>query len=131
MWVGAVMDPSGHADELRGFLRALERHGYEPAVRERPGPRPAPACSPAEIEQIERQKRRGRRSADHVVVHEYLPGDTQCVFDGAVNIARVMFETDRLPSQWLDARCSTATRSGCRRSSTWRRSPRAASRASG
>ena len=54
----------------------------------------------AEIEQIERMKR--RTPGDPLVaIHEYLPGDGQPTVQGAVNVMRVMFETDRAPQSWV------------------------------
>jgi hypothetical protein len=34
VFVGPVADPSGHADELRGFLRALEARGHEQILQQ-------------------------------------------------------------------------------------------------
>jgi glycosyltransferase involved in cell wall biosynthesis len=102
LWLGAVMDPSGHADEFRGFLRSLERHGYAPRVHEIRWTDAQAGLSAAEVEMIRRQKARDR-SGPIVAIHEYLPGDTQFVVDGAVNVSRVMFETDRAPKDWMTA----------------------------
>ena len=100
LWLGAVMDPSGHADEFRGFLRALEEHGYEPGVYEIRWTDKMAGLGPTELELIERQKRRDR-SGPLVAIHEYLPGDGQPTWFGAPNVMRVMFETDRMPQGWL------------------------------
>ena len=99
LWLGAVMDPSGHADEFRGFLRVLEAHGYEPAVKDMRWTDAMAGLSAAEVEQIERQKRRTPTGAT-VAIHEYLPADGQPSVLGAVNVMRVMFETDRMPRSW-------------------------------
>jgi glycosyltransferase involved in cell wall biosynthesis len=99
-WVGALFDTSGHADELRGFLRALERHGYEPAaVNVRWTDREA-GLDAAETEQIRRQVAR-KRQGQVVGVHEYLPSEGQSDFAGQINVQRVMFETDRAPAKWV------------------------------
>ena len=94
------MDTSGHADELRGFLRALELHGHEPAVRELRWTDSSAGVSAAENEQIERQKRR-KPGSPLAAVHEYLPNPSQLRVPGAVNVQRVMFETDRVPEHWI------------------------------
>jgi glycosyltransferase involved in cell wall biosynthesis len=99
-WIGALYDTSGHADELRGFLRALERHGHEPAVRDMRWTDRVAGLSTAEVEQIRRQEARAPK-APFVGVHEYIPSAGQPAFDGQVNVHRVMFETDRLPAGWL------------------------------
>src|SRR4051794_13691729 len=96
------MDTSGHADELRGFLRALEARGYAPAVRELRWTDSSAGITSAEQEQIERQKRRKVNTGEPLVaVHEYLPGPAQMRVPSAVNVKRVMFETDRIPPGWL------------------------------
>ena len=100
LWLGAVDDPSGHADELRGFLRTLEAQGYEPALKAFTWTEKRAGLSGAERQQLERQKR--RRPADPVVaIHEYLPSVKQGTVEGAVNVVRVMFETDRAPERWV------------------------------
>jgi glycosyltransferase involved in cell wall biosynthesis len=99
LWFGAVMDTSGHADELRGFVRALERYGYEPAVREMRWTDSEAGLSPTEVEQLKRQMKR-TPSAPFVTVHEYLPSPNQHSLPG-VNVSRVMYETDRLPPDWI------------------------------
>jgi glycosyltransferase involved in cell wall biosynthesis len=101
-WLGALFDTSGHADELRGFLRVLERYGYEPAARELRWTDKFAGIGAAETQQLQRQLRRDLRPP-MVAVHEYLPGDTQFVVKRSVNVARAMFETDRLPASWLGA----------------------------
>jgi glycosyltransferase involved in cell wall biosynthesis len=100
LWIGAVSDTGGHADELRGFLRALERYGYEPALREVVWTDKDAGVAQEERAQLERQKER-TPGMPLVAVHEYLPAVDQGRFDRAVNVSRVMFETDRMPQQWL------------------------------
>jgi glycosyltransferase involved in cell wall biosynthesis len=99
-WVGTACDTSGHADELRGFLRAQELAGDEPALHELRWTEKKPQLAPADREMIRRQRARVNRATD-VAVHTYLPFADNPSADDAVNVARVMFETDRLPAQWL------------------------------
>jgi glycosyltransferase involved in cell wall biosynthesis len=99
-WIGTASDPSGHADELRGFLRAQEQVGHEPALQELHWTDKDAGLSDADKEMIRRQVSRAGRQID-VAVHTYLPWDQNPTFHGAVNVARVMFETDRLPQPWL------------------------------
>src|SRR4051794_24883449 len=58
MWISPLMDPSGHADEVRGFLRALERHGYKPAAREYRWTDAEAGLTTAERAQLARQTER-------------------------------------------------------------------------
>ena len=100
VWLGAVMDPSGHADELRGFMRVLEQHGYKPLVRDVRWTEASAGLSASEVQQLERQKRR-HTDGPVVAVHQYLPNDGQWVIPGAPNVGRAMFESDRAPKQWI------------------------------
>jgi len=99
LWFGSLRDASGHADEGRGFLRALEAHGAAPAARNL-------NWGTKEIELHERDQRILDRqlartpAAPLVAVHQYLPSRRQITVDG-VNVARAMFETDRMPESWL------------------------------
>jgi hypothetical protein len=58
-WFGPAYDPSGHADELRGFLRAQELSGDEPALRNLSWTDRRAEVSPAGAERLERQRVRG------------------------------------------------------------------------
>ena len=72
LWVGPVADPSGHADELRGFLRAQEQAGDEPALYELTWTDKKIDLHPDDRAIISRQKARADRPID-VAVHAYLP----------------------------------------------------------
>jgi glycosyltransferase involved in cell wall biosynthesis len=100
LWVGPVADPSGHADELRGFLRAQEQAGDEPALYELTWTDKKIDLHPDDRAMISRQKARAERPID-VAVHTYLPRPGSAVIAGSVNVSRVMFETDRLPPGWV------------------------------
>ena len=102
-WIGTASDTSGHADELRGFLRAQEQAGHEPALQELRWTDKDAGLSDAEQEMLRRQTARSNRHID-IAVHTYLPWEQNPTFHGAVNIARAMFETDRLPEPWLARR---------------------------
>ena len=100
LWVGPVSDPSGHADELRGFLRAQELAGDAPALHELPWTDTAVKLSDADRRMLRRQAERRQRQPD-IVVHTYLPRPGQYSLAGGINVQRAMFETDRLPVSWL------------------------------
>ena len=101
VWVGAVNDPSGYTDELRGFLRALERWGYAPALNEYDWTLKVNAGIPLhEREMFDRQRRR-TPSLPAVVVHQGLPSWWQRFTLGVPNVQRCMFETDSIPSAWV------------------------------
>jgi len=101
-WLGLIEGPSGYADEVRGFLRALELAGHEPAARELHGPGADARLQGADRDMVRRQLARCFEDAA-VVVHHYAPGwaPQTPVLPGAANVARTMFETDRFPAAWL------------------------------
>ena len=101
LWLGPARDPSGHADELRGFLRAQERAGHEPALIDLPWTQIKTELSRSDDDMLRMQHSRGPRRKPDVAVHTYLPHAGNPIIEGAVNVQRAMFETDRLPQKWL------------------------------
>ncbi len=101
LWLGNLLDASGHADGNRAFLTALERHGYEPRLRLlRWAKGKSAALTQSDVVQIERQERR-EVSGPAVAVHSYPAWDKNFVVRNRVNVQRAVFETDRIPSVWL------------------------------
>ena len=103
LWLAShFFHPSGHADEARAFLRALEADGRVPAARHARGRylrRANVELTPADLGMLERQLAR-TPGAPCVAVHHYVPRRGRDPLPGVVNVARVMFETDRLPAGW-------------------------------
>jgi glycosyltransferase involved in cell wall biosynthesis len=103
LWLAShFFHPSGHADEARGFLRALESEGCVPAARHAKGRYQRSAnveLTPQDHAMLERQLMR-RPGAPCVAVHHYGPRPGRGPLPGMVNVARAMFETDRLPGDW-------------------------------
>ena len=100
LWIAPLMDHSGYADEARGFLRALEHDGQRPAARERRW-RDSNAGLPA-ADRAMLAAQTGRTPRDPVLaVHHYIPGGRFEAVEGAVNVARTMFETDSIPRDWV------------------------------
>jgi glycosyltransferase involved in cell wall biosynthesis len=103
LWLAShFFHPSGHADEARSFLRALERSGCAPAARHARGR--YQQWSNVELTRddramLERQLERSPGSPC-VAVHHYVPRPGRDPLPGVVNVARAMFETDRLPDGW-------------------------------
>ena len=100
VWLGPLHDPSGYSDEARGFLRALELGGAEPTAVATSSVGADAGLIPSDAEMLLRQGRRPPR-APIVAVHHYVPGHRQPAIENAVNVARVMFETDSVPPAWL------------------------------
>ncbi len=101
LWLGGYEEATGLADEIRGFLRALEARGHAPAVRPFLKPRHQVELLPADRRMVDAQRAREPR-APLVAVHHYIVNHRQIDVPAAVNVARVMFETDRMPAAWRD-----------------------------
>jgi glycosyltransferase involved in cell wall biosynthesis len=101
LWLGGYEEATGLADEIRGFLRALEARGHEPCVRPFLKPRHQVELLPADRRMVEVQRRR-EPEAPLVAVHHYIVNQRQIDVPGVANVARVMFETDRMPAAWRD-----------------------------
>jgi glycosyltransferase involved in cell wall biosynthesis len=99
VWVGTVDNPTGYADEMRGFLRTMEAAGYEPALRTFQGLRKRAGLSARERAFFERQEAR-TLSGPTVAIHHYVALRALRV-EGAVNVSRTMFETDSVPESRL------------------------------
>lgn len=108
LWLASYLfHPSGHADEARAFLRALELHGSAPAARQVRGRRARSLddhrlntkLSEADHAMLLRQLTR-LPAEPCVAVHHYVPRAGRRPLPDAVNVARAMFETDRIPENW-------------------------------
>lgn len=108
LWLASYLfHPSGHADEARAFLRALELHGCAPAAREMRGRKRRPLDDPRLNAQLSERDyamllRQLTRTPQEpcVAVHHYVPRASRRPLRGTVNVARAMFETDRIPESW-------------------------------
>lgn len=107
VWHTSARTPDGYGDEARGFLRSLESHGVNPGLRDLSGWTDQRAgLSASEEAMLLRQESRFARTAtpsSALHVHHYVPGAALKVLgvEGALNVSRSTFETDRIPSSWL------------------------------
>jgi glycosyltransferase involved in cell wall biosynthesis len=99
-WIGGYDEATGLADEIRGFLRALDARGHQPSIREFFKPRHRIQHS-ANDRRILQAALRREPSAPCLAVHHYITNQAQYNVAGAANVARAMFETDTLPAPWL------------------------------
>jgi glycosyltransferase involved in cell wall biosynthesis len=108
LWIVSYLrHPSGNSEEARAFLRALEMGGYEPCAlelgsrgKEGIGDGKTVALDSEHLEILVRALERKHRQP-LVAVHAYTPRrERRYAHPQAVNVARVMFETDRLPDGW-------------------------------
>jgi glycosyltransferase involved in cell wall biosynthesis len=108
LWLASYLfHPSGHADEARAFLRALELHGCAPAARQVRGRKVRPLDDPrlnvqvSETDHAMLLRQLTRTPGEPcVAVHHYVPRAGRGPLPGKMNVARAMFETDRIPASW-------------------------------
>ena len=104
MWAGPFLNHSGYGEEARGFLRGLSHRGYRVAARST-GDESLPfvahlAETPDLAALLQRSLTAPERSPITAVVH--VPGYAVTRLEGAEHtVARTMFETDRLPDDWV------------------------------
>jgi glycosyltransferase involved in cell wall biosynthesis len=100
-WIGGYDEASGLADEIRAFVRALDARGVDVGVRGFYKARHTIDHSPSDRRMLDRAVKRQIRQP-LVAVHHYIPTKVQVDIDGAVDVARAMFETDMLPAGWRE-----------------------------
>jgi glycosyltransferase involved in cell wall biosynthesis len=101
LWHGPFREPTGYADEGRAFLLALEHGGYEISAREAPWLGADPGLPASHVAAIDRACGRPVPDGELVVVSHLVPRRGQPLFENGPNVARTMFETDRVPSVFL------------------------------
>ena len=101
VWSGPLLDPSGYSDEVRGFLCSLDRCGWDVAARQVGFMKEDPGVHPRAAEVARRFSALPAPGGEFAVVHHHQPGDGQPLHPDGPNVARTMFETDRLPKAWL------------------------------
>lgn len=100
VWAGPLLDPSGYSDEVRGFLLSLDRCGWEVAARQIGYMKEDDGILPAHAEIVRRASRRPAPNGEFVLVHHHQPADGQPLHGNGPDVARTMFETDRIPRTW-------------------------------
>lgn len=106
-WAAPVFDPSGYGDEARGFLRELDLQGFSVAARSagRSSDAFREGMPVSERERFKRMLARPNAGGRPLVIS--FPAHGFRRFDGfGHHIGRTMFETDGLPSAWVEA-CNT------------------------
>src|SRR4051794_26294141 len=102
VWLGLLEGPSGYAEGARAFLRVRGAAGHEPAARELIRDGSDARLSSSERALLRRQLERNAPDGS-VAVHHYAPAWARETpeIGGVANVARTMFETDRVPVSWL------------------------------
>jgi glycosyltransferase involved in cell wall biosynthesis/tetratricopeptide (TPR) repeat protein len=100
LWYGPLLEPTGFDEEGASVLLALERAGLPAAARNLREPRAvADTTDAAARAAVERALARPLPEGEFVFLqHALLQGE---VHDRGPTAARLMYETDRLPPDWL------------------------------
>jgi len=101
LWIGGYDEASGLADEIRGFVRALDARDVGVGVRGFYKARHTIDHSPSDRLMLDRAVKR-QFHQPLVAVHHYIPTRIQVDIEGVVDVARAMFETDMLPKGWRE-----------------------------
>ena len=100
VWAGPLLDPSGYSDEARGFLCSLDACGYEVAARHLGTTKWDPGLPQQHLDIVHRALKRSTPDGALVYVHHHQPGEGQPLNPNGPDVARTMFETDRIPRHW-------------------------------
>ncbi len=100
VWAGPLLDPSGYSDEARGFLCSLDRCGWEVAARQLGFMKEDAGLVPEHVAVVKRALRRPTPDGTFAYVHHHQPAEGQPLHPAGPNVARTMFETDRIPRHW-------------------------------
>lgn len=102
VWSGPLHDPSGYGEESRNFLFALEDAGVPVAAQVLPWSHDTVDLSDAERARLERAQ--GRPAAPGFLhVTQNFPPAWGRHPEAGLAVGRTMFETDRLPPDWVQA----------------------------
>ncbi len=100
VWSGPLYDPSGYGEESRHFVFGLEEEGAAPAVQPLPWSHSEVDLSGGERAVL--QEMAGRLVAPGFThITQNAPPAFKRHPQAGVSIGRIMFETDRLPADWV------------------------------
>ena len=101
LWIAPVMDASGFADEARNFVLGIEDAGIPVHLKPIPWDVPDTELDAETRSRLESLTQRGV-SPDFICVNQFFPTQVPLAESAAVNICRTMFETDRIPAEWVE-----------------------------
>lgn len=104
IWSSPLLDPNGYADEARNFLVGLERVGVDVKVNPVQWSEKRVQLSEEDLQIFQRQAQRPVESGFIHVQHTF-PKFFERVPQASYEIGRTMFETDRIPADWV-AKCN-------------------------
>lgn len=101
VWVtDSLREVTGYSEEARTLLSALDRAGVAVAARELKPPRRSAALYGA-LDPSHARQLATRIGVPRLVVEHHLPQPGSVPTPATATVARTMFETDRVPAEWL------------------------------
>lgn len=100
VWNAPLFDPSGYAEEARNFLLALDEAGHTIAAQPIRWSERIAVLSAKEEARLRAMTRQTPQAGSIHVSHIFPPHFTRRA-DAHLNVGRTMFETDRLPQDWV------------------------------
>src|SRR5579871_6268168 len=102
VWSGPLLDPSGYGEESRNFTFALDLAGIAISAHPLPWSHDRVEMPEAEAKRLEALSLRGVKPGFVQILQNFPPGFQRHPYAN-VAIGRTMFETDRLPQDWVTA----------------------------
>lgn len=132
IWLGPLWDPSGYAEEGRGFVAAIDDAGGDIAGYPVHWTKRTAELDPRDVDRLLRNESRPPANDAFVVQHAFPPF-FRLSDRPRITVGRTMFETDRIPANWVapcnlmdeiwvpgDFNIETFTASGVRRDKLWK-----------
>ncbi|MDA8280855.1 MAG: glycosyltransferase [Actinomycetota bacterium] len=104
VWAGPFLNHSGYGEEARGFLSGLSQRGYTIAAKSTGDESVAFAAGLSTTPDLARLLQRSLSTlpAQSATVVLHVPGHAVSAVENATHtVARTMFETDRIPGDWV------------------------------
>lgn len=100
IWTAPLLDTSGYAEEARHFVLALDSEGYDVRAQIIPtqGRAQLPLPVTRRLAEMSQRPPVGRVHVSHVTAPEFIRHP-----QARWNVGRTMFETDRIPDDWVAA----------------------------
>jgi glycosyltransferase involved in cell wall biosynthesis/protein-L-isoaspartate O-methyltransferase len=102
VWSGPLLDPSGYGEESRHFALALQEVGIPIAIQPLPWSHDQTALIPEEHAALQAMSERAVKPGFVHITQNFPPAFAPHPQAG-LRIGRTMFETDRLPAEWVRA----------------------------
>ena len=105
IWTGVPYDPTGYGSEARGFIGTLDQHHLNIKIMPRSFHRGEDSLAPEQKIRFAELESTCIQSNQAIVVHHFPANLFNEQIRGQINIGRTMFETDRIPADWV-AQCN-------------------------